>query len=111
VDADANELAAAYLLGLLTEKDYTAYHRDHDNFPCFASFSVGQRKDLQGDASGAAAAYRRCLEADEKGGSRAIVSLVRWRLKKFDHVETKPSADNERPSNPVEQAPEEKREH
>jgi serine/threonine protein kinase len=84
VKADPDELTAAYFLDLVTEEQYLSKLESDKRFINFPTFYIGQRREIEGRADAAIAAYRRCAQIGNTENCQN--SLAKWRLRKLENL-------------------------
>jgi tetratricopeptide (TPR) repeat protein len=80
---DANELAAAYFLDLVTEQQYVEHLASDKRLACHPWFYAAQRREIEGETNAAITAYQRCVELGENNAAHTVRALAQWRLQKL----------------------------
>jgi hypothetical protein len=88
--ADANELAAAYFLDLITEQQFAEHLASDKRLACLSSFYAAQRHEIEGDTIAAVTAYQRCVELGEDNSASTVRALAEWRLRTLTETASTP---------------------
>ena len=80
-------LQAKFLAGSLPAEDFRTRMGDSPSWKVSAEYAIGLDRKLNGDALGAARAFKRCLQIDDPAKSRNQYSPQKWAQEDLERIE------------------------